>query len=157
MWNRKNSVAIQSYSAKANKPEPEEKKRVSYLDFTVFPTDIRPRVEMMWSGISQRRLTPAREILKFAFKLIPFSHSLPKWIDILTKYSTVTLPGAESFPNCIVWYFNISNSKLRNISEAFYIPVYAKYRSRQWLSLVENTQDLKNSRAEQHLRSISCE
>ncbi|XP_020600749.1 putative adenosylhomocysteinase 3 isoform X2 [Orbicella faveolata] len=27
MWNRKNSVAIQSYSAKANKPEPEEKKR----------------------------------------------------------------------------------------------------------------------------------
>ena len=50
MWNRKNSVAIQSYSAKANKPEPEEKKRVSYLDFTVFPTDIRLRVEMMWSG-----------------------------------------------------------------------------------------------------------
>lgn len=34
MWNRKNSVAIQSYSAKANKPEPEEKKRVSNLYFT---------------------------------------------------------------------------------------------------------------------------
>ncbi|XP_066030409.1 putative adenosylhomocysteinase 3 isoform X3 [Pocillopora verrucosa] len=27
MWNRKNSVAIQSYSAKANKPEPDENKR----------------------------------------------------------------------------------------------------------------------------------
>ena len=40
-------MAIQSYSAKANKPEPEEKKRVSHLDFTVFPTDIRLRVEMM--------------------------------------------------------------------------------------------------------------
>ena len=35
MWNRKNSVAIQSYSAKANKPEPDENKRVSEMFFTV--------------------------------------------------------------------------------------------------------------------------
>ena len=33
MWNRKNSVAIQSYSAKANKPEPDENKRVSEMFF----------------------------------------------------------------------------------------------------------------------------
>lgn len=33
MWNRKNSVAIQSYSAKSSKPETEERKRVSIFDF----------------------------------------------------------------------------------------------------------------------------
>lgn len=47
MWNRKNSVAIQSYSAKANKPEPDENKRVSEMFFYCNSTGIRRKVEMM--------------------------------------------------------------------------------------------------------------
>lgn len=93
MRNRKNSVAIQSYSAKANKPEPEEKKRVSHLDFTVISTDIRPRVEMMWSDISQRRLTQGQReenegFWSSRFSSLRFSHSPSS--GILTKDSTVT-------------------------------------------------------------------
>ena len=45
------------------------------------------------------------------------------FIKIYHRYSVVEILGVESFPNCIVRYFNFSNSKLRNISEAFYIPV----------------------------------
>lgn len=58
MWKeRKNSVAIQSYSAKSNQHEPEENKRVSNLDFYCKSADIRPREEIMW--------TPA--------------HAIPEW------------------------------------------------------------------------------
>lgn len=55
MWNRKNSVAIQSYSAKDNKPEPEEKKRVSSLDFTVIlSTSGQNRQAVIWYFITPR-------------------------------------------------------------------------------------------------------